>query len=73
VFPENLKVEYSDVEEIFLVNDEKRWSEEKIKRRGQNQCFTYQHKYRCQKNHEGDYLQEIRVPITALQYVELRD
>jgi hypothetical protein len=25
-FPENLKVEYSDVEEIFLVNDEKRWS-----------------------------------------------
>lgn len=25
------------------------------------------------KNQEGDYPQEIRVPITALQYVQLRD
>ena len=56
-----------------MLTGDKQWSEEKIKRRGQNQSFTYQQKYRCQQNSEGDYLQEIRVPITALQYVELRD
>lgn len=56
-----------------MVNDDERWSEDKIKRRGQGNSYTYQRKYRCKKNKEGDYPLEMRVPITALQYVQLRD
>ncbi len=48
-FPFGLKVELEDIEEIFLEKDEK-WSEDKIKKRGQNNSFTYQRKYRGQKN-----------------------
>jgi len=68
-----LKVEVCEIEEIFLVNNDERWSEDKIKKRGQNNSFTYQRKYRSKENKEGDYLQEIRKPLTSLQYVTLRE
>lgn len=71
-FPFELKVELSDIEEIFLEKDEK-WSEDKIKKRGQNNSFTYQRKYRGRQNETGDYVQEIRKPLTSLQYVMLRE
>lgn len=67
-----MKVELSDIEEIFLEKDEK-WSEDKIKKRGQNNSFTYQRKYRGRQNETGDYVQEIRKPLTSLQYVMLRE
>jgi len=67
-----LKVELSDIEEIFLDKDEK-WSEDKIKKRGQNNSYTYQRKYRGRQNETGDYVQEIRKPLTSLQYVMLRE
>ena len=56
-----------------MVNNDERWSEDKIKKRGQNNSFTYQRKYRSKQNKEGDYLQEIRKPLTSLQYVTLRE
>jgi len=37
--------------------DDAKWSEDKIKRRGQNNSFTYQRKYRAIKNKDGDYCQ----------------
>jgi hypothetical protein len=55
-----------------LEKDEK-WSEDKIKKRGQNNSYTYQRKYRGKRNEEGDYVQEIRKPLTSLQYVMLRE
>jgi hypothetical protein len=55
------------------VNSDERWSEDKIKKRGQNNSFTYQRKYRSKLNEEGDYPQEIRKPLTSLQYVMLRE
>jgi hypothetical protein len=68
-----LKVEVSDIEEIFLVNHDEKWSEDKIKKRGTNNSFTYQRKYRSKANEQGDYPQEIRKPLTSLQYVMLRE
>lgn len=65
-------MELSDIEEIFLEKDEK-WSEDKIKKRGQNNSYTYQRKYRGKQNETGDYVQEIRKPLTSLQYVMLRE
>ena len=65
-------MEHSDIEETFLEKDEK-WSEDKIKKRGQNNSYTYQRKYRGKINEEGDYVQEIRKPLTSLQYVMLRE
>jgi hypothetical protein len=44
-----------------------------LKKRGQNNSFTYQRKYRSKENNEGDFLQEIRKPLTSLQYVSLRE
>lgn len=72
-FPADLKVETSEIEEIFLVNSDEQWSEDKIKKRGQNNSYTYQRKYRSKANKEGDYPQEIRKPLTSLQYVMLRE
>ena len=63
----------SDIEEIFLVNKDEKWSEDKIKKRGQNNSYTYQRKYRSKPNEQGDYPQEIRKPLTSLQYVMLRE
>ncbi len=57
VFPIDLKVEYADIEEGFLVNEDPRYDEDKIKRRGQNNSYTYQRKYRTKKNQNGDYVQ----------------
>jgi len=73
VFPPELKVETSEIEEIFLLNNDEKWSEDKIKKRGQNNSYTYQRKYRSKQNEEGDYPQEIRKPLTSLQYVMLRE
>lgn len=73
VFPADLKVEYSEIEEGFLVNEDPRYDEDKIKRRGQNNAYTYQRKYRTKKNQNGDYVQEIRKPLTSLQYVTLKE
>ena len=66
-------METSEIEEIFLVNNDEKWSEDKIKKRGQNNSYTYQRKYRSKQNEEGDYPQEIRKPLTSLQYVMLRE
>jgi hypothetical protein len=56
-----------------LVNEDPRYDEDKIKRRGQNNAYTYQRKYRTKKNQNGDYVQEIRKPLTSLQYVTLKE
>lgn len=72
-FPVDVKVEYADIEEGFLVNEDPRYEEDKIKRRGQNNSYTYQRKYRTTKNQNGDYVQEIRKPLTSLQYVTLKE
>jgi hypothetical protein len=56
-----------------LVNEDKRYNEDKIKKRGQNNSYTYQRKYRGNKNEQGEFLQEIRKPLTSLQYVMLRE
>ena len=68
-----MKVESAEIEEIFLRNDDERWSEDKLKKRGQNNSYTYQRKYRSRQNEKGDYSQEIRKPLTSLQYVMLRE
>lgn len=47
--------------------------EDRIKRRGQNNNYTYQRKQRAAKNQEGDYTQEVRTPLSALQYVHLKE
>lgn len=72
-FPADVKVEYAEIEEGFLVNEDPRYEEDKIKRRGQNNSYTYQRKYRTTKNQNGDYVQEIRKPLTSLQYVTLKE
>jgi hypothetical protein len=53
--------------------EDKKWTEDKIKKRGQNNSYTYQRKYRAAKNEQGEYNQELRIPLTSLQYVELRE
>ena len=55
------------------MNSDDQWSEDKIKKRGQNNSYTYQRKYRSKANKEGDYPQEVRKPLTSLQYVMLRE
>lgn len=55
------------------MNNDERWSEDKIKKRGQNNSYTYQRKYRSKQTEQGDYLQELRKPLTSLQYVMLRE
>lgn len=66
-------MESSEIEEIFLTNSDDKWSEDKIKKRGQNNSYTYQRKYRSKQDEKGDYPQEIRKPLTSLQYVMLRE
>ena len=56
-----------------MLNNDGKWSEDKIKKRGQNNSYTYQRKFRSKQNEEGDYPQEIRKPLTSLQYVMLRE
>ena len=56
-----------------MINKDEKWSEDKIKKRGQNNSYTYQRKYRSKANEVGDYPQEIRKPLTSLQYVMLRE
>lgn len=55
------------------MNDDPIYDEDKIKKRGQNNSYTYQRKYRTKKNKNGDYSQEIRKPLTSLQYVTLKE
>lgn len=66
-------MELSEIEEVFLVNEDDRWSEDKLKKRGQNNSFTYQRKYRSCQDKNGDYCQEIRKPLTSMQYVLLKE
>jgi hypothetical protein len=58
---------------VILVNEDPKWVEDKIKRRGQNGNYTYQRKQRAAPNAEGEYTQEVRTPLSALQYVQLKE
>ncbi len=68
-----MKVEQAENEEVILVNEDEQWAEDKIKRRGQNGNYTYQRKQRAAANAEGDYTREVRTPLSALQYVQLKE
>ena len=57
VFPADVKVELTDIEEGFLVNEDPKYAEDSIKKRGQNNAYTYRRKFRTAKNEEGDYVQ----------------
>lgn len=56
-----------------MTNQDSRYEEDTIKKRGYNNNFTYRRKYRTKKNENGDYVQEIRKPLTSLQYVTLKE
>lgn len=56
-----------------MINQDSRYEEDTIKKRGYNNNFTYRRKYRTKKNENGDYVQEIRKPLTSLQYVTLKE
>ena len=71
-FPHNMKIETSEIEETYLTNNDPRYDEDKLKKRGSNNSFTYQRKFRCVKN-DDNYSQEIRKPLTSLQYVTLKE
>lgn len=66
-------MEYAENEEVVLVNEDSKWAEDKIKRRGQNGNYTYQRKQRAAPNQDGDFTQEVRTPLSALQYVQLKE
>jgi hypothetical protein len=55
------------------VNHDPKWIEDRIKRRGQSNNYTYQRRLRAAKNEEGDYTEEVRTPLSALQYVQLKE
>ncbi len=57
IFPKDLKVEFTEIEEGFLLNEDSRYEEDAIKKRGQNNAYIYQRKYRTVKNENGDYVQ----------------
>lgn len=50
-------MEIAENEEVILVNEDPKWAEDKIKRRGQNGNYTYQRKLRAAPNQEGEYTQ----------------
>ena len=54
------------------MNDDPQYEEDKIKKRGSHNSFTYQRKLKCKKENV-DYSQEIRKPLTSLQYVTLKE
>jgi hypothetical protein len=56
--------------ETFLVNEDPQYDEDKLKKRGSHNSYTYQRKLKCKKD-DADYSQEIRKPLTSLQYVTL--
>lgn len=49
-YPAEMKVESAEIEEIFLKNQDAQWSEDKLKKRGQNNSYTYQRKYRSKQD-----------------------
>ena len=67
-----MKTETSEIEETFLKNDDPSIEEDKVKKRGSNYSFTYQRKYKYKKD-EDHFSQEVRVPITSLQFVTIKE
>ena len=70
-FPEGVKIETSTIEETFLKNENPEYDEDKLKKRGSSMSFTYQRKFKCKKNNEN-FSQEIRKPLTPLQYMSIK-
>lgn len=62
----------STIEETFLANENPEYEEDKLKKRGSANSFTYQRKFKCVKN-DANFSQEIRKPLTPLQYMTLKE
>ena len=58
--------------DTFLVNDDPKFEQDKLKKRGSNNSYTYQRKFKCVKD-DDNYSQEIRKPLTSLQYVTIKE
>lgn len=71
IFPENLKWETSEITEIFLKNEDPDIEEDKLKKRGSHDSFTYQRKSKYKK--ADDHSKEVRTPITSLQFVTIKE
>lgn len=54
-----------------MKNDDPNIEEDKLKKRGSHDSYTYQRKYKYKK--ADDFSQEIRKPITSLQFVTIKE
>jgi hypothetical protein len=68
-----LKVVESDIEQIYLKNDNPRYVQCKIKKRGQDNSFTYQKKYVSHYNPQSLFREVVRVQLNSLQYATLAE
>ena len=53
VFPEDIRSEVSTICETFLKNNNPEYEEDKLKKRGSNNSYTYQRKLKCKKNDDN--------------------
>ena len=60
------------IEETFLKNEDPQIEEDKLKKRGSSMSYTYQRKFKYRKN-DADYSQEVRKPLTPLQYMTIKE
>ena len=68
-----MKIVESDIEEIFLKNQSTRYVQDRIRKRGQDNSFTYQRRF-VGPYHPGNTFREVKlVSLNSLQYATLAE
>lgn len=63
----------SEIEQIYLKNQSARYVQDKIKKRGQDNSFTYQRKFVGPYKPEHKFREVIRISLNSLQYATLAE
>lgn len=63
----------SNVEEIYLTNENPRFIQDKIKKRGQDNSYTYQRKFVGLYDPSERYREVVRTSLNSLQYATLSE
>lgn len=63
----------SETEEIFLKNQNSRYNHDRIRKRGQDNSYTYQRRHVGPYHADSQFREVRKVPLNSLQYATLAE
>lgn len=71
--PQDIVAVHSEIEVVYLRNENPRYVQDKIKKRGQDNSYTYQRKFVGPYDPQQPFREVLRVSLNSLQFATLNE